>query len=134
MTSSKTQVDHQQTLATDRCAAMHVLHVPEDLRQLSNCRDDEAAAMASAIEVALVLFDLTPASQPRQYWKMPELSEFTYRLSSQTRNIWGELAAQPSVGQEVFGDSEDRCAVWNRGDDRVCLAPAVRWAELTGRA
>ena len=90
--------------------------------------------MAAAIEVALVLFELTPAAVPRQYWKMPELFEFTYRLSSQTRNIWDELVALPSGGWEVFGDSEDRSAVWNRGDDRVFLAPAVRWAELTERA
>ena len=90
--------------------------------------------MASAIEVALVLFEPTPAARPRQYWKMPELFEFTYRLSSQTRNIWDELVVQPSGGWNVFGDSEDRSAVWNRGDDHVFLAPAVRWAELAGQA
>jgi hypothetical protein len=104
------------------------------LRIYANCRDDEAAAMASAIEVALVPFELTQAAVPRQYWKMPELFEFTYRLSSQTRSIWDALVAQSPGGWEVFGDSEDRSAVWNRSDDRVFLAPAVRWAELTERA
>lgn len=89
--------------------------------------------MASAIEVALVLFDPTSAATPRQSWKLPELFEFTYRLSSQTRNVWDELVAQPSGGWEITGDSEDRSAVWNRGDDRVFLVPAVRWAELIDR-
>ena len=104
------------------------------LRIYANCRDDEAAAIASAIEVALVLFEPTPAARPRQYWKMPELFEFTYRLSSQTRNIWDELVAQASGGWKVVEDAEDRSAVWNRGGDRVFLAPAVRWAELAGHA
>jgi hypothetical protein len=81
------------------------------LRIYANCRDDEAAAIASAIEVALVLFEPTPAARPMQYWKMPELFEFTYRLSSQTRNIWDELVAQSSGGWKVFGDAEDRSAV-----------------------
>ena len=103
------------------------------LRIYANCRDDEAAAMASAIELALVLFEPTPTAKPRQYWKMPELFEFTYRVSSQTWDVWDELLAQPSGGLEIAGDSEDRSAVWNRGDDRVFLAPAVRWAELVDR-
>ena len=51
------------------------------LRIYANCRDDEAAALASAIEVALGLFEPTPAATPRQYWKLPELFEFKYRLS-----------------------------------------------------
>lgn len=104
------------------------------LRIYANCRDDEAVAMARAIEAALVLFEPTPAARPMQYWKMPELFEFTYRLSSQTRNIWDELVAQSSGGWTVFGGAEDRSAVWNRGDDRVFLVTAVRWAELAGRA
>lgn len=65
---------------------------------------------------------------------MPELFEFTYRLSSQTRSIWDELAAQPSDGWKTFGNSEDRSAVWNRDNDRVFLASAVRWAELADQA
>ena len=104
------------------------------LRIYVNCRDDEAAAMASAIESALVLFEPTPAARPRPYWKMPELFEFTYRLSSQTRNIWDELVSEPAGSWKVFEDSEDRSAVWNRSDDRVFLVPAVRWAELAGQA
>lgn len=86
--------------------------------------------MARAIESALLLFEPTPAARPRAYWKMPELFEFTYRLSSETRNIWDESVSEHSGGWKVFGDSEDRSAVWNRGDDRAFLLPAVRWAEL----
>ncbi len=65
---------------------------------------------------------------------MPELFEFRYCLSSQTQNIWDELVLQSSGGWKVFGDSEDHSAVRNRGDDRVFLAPAVRWAELCVQA
>lgn len=104
------------------------------LRIYANCRDDEAASVARAIESALVLFNPTAATRPRQYWKMPELFEFKYRLSSSTRNIWDELVSAPSNGWEVFEDPEDRSAVWNRVDDRVFLAPSVRWAELADRA
>ena len=90
--------------------------------------------MARAIESALVLFEPTPAAKPKAYWKMPELFEFTYRLSSETRNIWDELVSEPSGGWKVFGDSDDRSAVWNRGNDGVFLVPAVRWAELVDHA
>ncbi len=84
------------------------------LRIYANCIEDEVAPLADALESALVPYAPTPASMPRPYWKMPELFEFTYRLSSPTRNIWDELVAQRPEGWYVVDRSEERSAVWNR--------------------
>jgi hypothetical protein len=100
------------------------------LRIYANCNDDEVSSLAASIEMALIHYELRPAAAPKQYWKMPELFEFTYRLSSATRDIWDELVTQRPGGWHVASDSDDRSAVWNRGADHVFLMPAVRWAEL----
>jgi hypothetical protein len=104
------------------------------LRIYANCVDDEAAGLSAALESALIHYEPRLAAMPKQYWKMPELFEFTYRLSSPHRDIWDELVAQRPSGWHVVDDSEERSAVWNRAADQVFLAPAVRWAELAGLA
>lgn len=100
------------------------------LRIYADCLDDEVAPLVDAIETALIHYAPTPASKPRPYWKMPELFEFTYRLSSPTQDIWDELVTQRPEGWSVVDDSEDRSAVWNRRADLIFLVSAVRWAEL----
>jgi len=104
------------------------------LRIYADCISDEAPSLALAIESALIHYEPRPAAAPKEYWKIPELFEFTYRLSSPTRDIWDELVSQRAGGWHIVDDSEDRSAVWNRGPNHVFLAPAVRWAELAGRA
>jgi len=102
------------------------------LRIYANCADHEVPSLARVLESALIHYEPRPVAAPKQYWKMPELFEFTYRLSSPHRDIWDELVAQRPSGWHVVDDSDERSAVWNRGADHVFLAPAVRWAELAG--
>ena len=104
------------------------------LRIFANCVEDEVSLLSSDIEAALVHFDPQPATPPKQYWKAPGLFEFTYRLSSPTRDIWNELVTDQPSGWHVLDNSDERSAVWNRGADHVFLVPAVRWAELAGQA
>jgi len=104
------------------------------LRIYADCVDHEAAALARAIEAALVHYEPSLVATPKQYWKRPELFEFTYRLSSTCRDVWDEWVVQRPCGWHVVEDSQERSAVWNRGADHVFLVPAVRWAELAGRA
>lgn len=100
------------------------------LRIYANASTDEASALAAVMEAALALYEPTAAASPRRYWKMPELFEFSYHLSSPTRDIWDELVSQHPEGWTVVEDGAECSAVWNRAVDRVLLAPAVRWAEL----
>lgn len=103
------------------------------LRIYANCVDDEVAGLSGALESALIHYEPRPTATPKQYWKMPELFEFAYRLSCPNRDIWDELVVQRPSGWHVVDDSDERSAVWNRGADQVFLMPAVQWAELTGR-
>jgi hypothetical protein len=102
------------------------------LRIYANTSADEAQALAGTIETALLLSGPVVAASPRPYWKMPELFEFTYRLSSPTRDVWSELLAQGRGGWTIVEDGDKRPAVWNRAHDRLLLVPAVQWAELAG--
>jgi hypothetical protein len=103
------------------------------LRIYADCRDDqEAAALAGSIGTALVLYDPIEASTPRPYWKMPELFEFTYRLSSPTRDILSELVLRHQAGWTMISEGIEYSAVWNRRQELIFLEPSVRWAELAG--
>jgi len=101
------------------------------LRTYANANADEARALTAAIEAALASYEPAAAASPRPYWKMPELFEFTYRLSSPTRDIWDDLVAKSSESWTVIEEGDGRSAVWNRVHDRLFLVPAVRWAELS---
>jgi hypothetical protein len=101
------------------------------LRIYANCDDErEATLLAQTIEAALVRYEPTSRFDPRRYWKMPELFEFTYDLSSPGGDILRELAASDPAAWQLHGRDGDRSAVWNRSDDRSFLVAATRWAEL----
>ena len=101
------------------------------LRIYANCdHADQATQLAEAIERALVLFEPVVAAPPKQYWKIPELFEFTYRLSSATSDILSELVSDTQDAWKISGRGDDRSAIWNRAADRSFLIPPTRWAEI----
>lgn len=97
----------------------------------AKCDDEhEASLLAQSIEAALVRHGPVARFTPKRYWKMAELFEFTYDLSSPGLDILQDLTADDPGAWSLDGLEDDRSAIWNRWGDRIFLIPATRWAHL----
>jgi hypothetical protein len=102
------------------------------LRLFANCDDAASASLlAGRLMLALHAHEPSEHAEPRQYWKMRELFEFTYTLNPETEESFQAVIASTASGwhQVELGDDE-LSAIWNRANDHVFLVPEVSWANL----
>ena len=101
------------------------------LRLYVNCESaDDASSMDGRLMAQLSRFSPEPHAEPRRYWKMPEMFEFTYRLSPACATTVGEFVARSSGGWSHSTAGNESSSVWNRQSDHVLLVPEVAWAHL----
>lgn len=101
------------------------------IRAYGNCGSlEEAKGISDAIRLALSQFDPEDLSEPKPYWKMPELFEFSFNLSPATEISFLQLVKSCGEGWLHLGDGQDRASVWNRVEGCSFLTPSVAWAEL----
>ena len=101
------------------------------LRLYANCDDaSEAERLAGNIASVLSAWETSSATQPRRYWKMPELYEFAIDLYPATVESFQAVRALVAGNWHDVEQACERSSVWNRGADLSFLIPEVSWAEL----
>jgi hypothetical protein len=101
------------------------------LRTFANCEDQGAAQeIGSRIALALSRFSPEASVQPKRYWKLPHLFEFTFQLTPATEASFQEIASASSGGWEHSHSGNELSSVWNRKHDLAFLVPEVSWAEI----
>ena len=101
------------------------------LRTFADCEDQDAAQKTgSRIALALSRFSPEAAAQPKRYWKLPHLFEFTFELTPATEASFLEIASASSGGWEHSHSGSELSSVWNREHDLSFLVPEVSWAEI----
>jgi hypothetical protein len=101
------------------------------LRLYANCDDaSDADRLAGQIALALSAWGSSPTTQPRQYWKMPELYEFAVDLFPATVETFHAVHALASGKWHDDVQACERSSVWNRVADHSFLIPEVTWAHL----
>ena len=101
------------------------------LRIFAECGNvEQAAGVGSDLAAALAAFRPVASMEPACYRKLPELFEFSFDLSPDTRATFDAVLARAADGWIHTGDEEHRSSVWNRSPGGVFLSPAVRWVEL----
>ena len=101
------------------------------IRAYANCGSlEEAKEISDAIRLVLFQFDPVDFSEPKPYWKMPELFEFSFNLSPATETSFLEVIKSCGAGWLHLGNGKDRSSVWNRVEAYSFLTPSVAWAEL----
>lgn len=102
------------------------------LRLYADC---SGATDAIGIEerLMLALRELSPTrfSDPKQYWKMSHLWEFTYELTPRTSEAFHVLIAKSETGWHHQNEQFERSSIWNRSECNRLLIREVFWAELS---
>ena len=100
------------------------------LRVFAECGSEGYAEhLQRELCVALTTWVLAKPSTARRYWKMPDLFEFTFRLTPATFEARDQIIGSAS-GWHHSGDELDRSSVWNRSPGVSFLVAEVTWAEL----
>ncbi len=101
------------------------------MRAYATCGDfGQAKKISEEIREALSVHHPMDFSEPKLYWKMPELFEFSFKLSPATEASFLEIIKSCDQGWLHMGDGQDRSSVWNQAEGLSFLAPSVTWAEL----
>lgn len=103
-----------------------------NLRLFVECSDlHKAHYIAVRLSGLVSRFHLRSANEPRIYWKIPELFEFTYQMPSATREDYDTILSCGGNGWLHMDDSIEPCAVWNRSEGTMLFMDAVAWAEAS---
>lgn len=101
------------------------------LRLYADCDSNEVAGLiAGRLLTQLSRFSPESSAEPRRYWKMPQMFEFTYRLAPACAKTVADLVSCSSGGWSHSGGVEESSSVWNRQADHMWLVPEVAWAHL----
>jgi hypothetical protein len=102
------------------------------LRLFVECSNfPEARVIATRLSETLSKFNLSMANMPKQYWKLPELFEFTYELPAATQEDYDTiLKCDGSDGWLHLDDKTEPCSVWNRSEGARLFIEGVTWAEV----
>ncbi|KQY85584.1 hypothetical protein [Pelomonas sp. Root1444] len=102
------------------------------LRTFANCADESTAhSLRLRLCDALAAWRPTAAAEPKRYWKLPELYEFTFDLQPAKVAAFEQILSLVSYGwHHAWPDENERSSVWNRADGLVLLTPEVAWANL----
>lgn len=101
------------------------------LRLYANCTDvSDAERLAEQIALALSAWETSPGTQPRRYWKMPELYEFAVDLFPATVGTFWAVHGLATGNWHDVEQASERSSVWNRAADHRFLIPEVSWAHL----
>jgi hypothetical protein len=101
------------------------------LRTFADCENQQVAqTIAARIESALSQFSPQAVAEPRRYWKLPHLFEFTFVLTPATAASFREVVSASSGGWVHSQAGGELSSVWNRGRDHAFLVPEVSWAEV----
>lgn len=102
-----------------------------DIRTYATCGSlEQAKGIYNEIQLALADFHPAYFSDPKPYWKRPELFEFSFNLSPATEASFLEIVKSCDEGWLHMKGDHDRSSVWNRAEGLSFLAPAITWAEL----
>ena len=97
----------------------------------ANCDDaSDADRLAGQIALALSAWETSSTTQPRRYWKMPELYEFAVDLFPATVETFDAVHALATGKWHDVEQVSERSSVWNRDADHSFLIPEVSWAHL----
>ena len=101
------------------------------IRTYATCENlEQAKEISREIQLALADFHPVRFSDPKPYWKVPELFEFSFNLSPATDDSFLEIIKFCEEGWLHMKGDHDRSSVWNQADDFSFLAPSITWAEL----
>lgn len=108
-----------------------MLHMNLVLRVLAECDGSETALhLGAELGQSLRHWSAKRASEPRQYWKQPELFEFAFILAPPTEaSLHAVISAQPQ-GWSHSRSGTDFSSVWNRSAGAAFLLPEVTWTEI----
>jgi hypothetical protein len=102
------------------------------LRLFVECSNlHEAHDMAARLCGPLSKLHLRSADEPKIYWKIPELFEFSYQLASATREDYDRVVSGGGNGWLHMDDLLEPCSVWNRSEGTMLFIDGVTWAEVT---
>jgi uncharacterized protein YjbI with pentapeptide repeats len=102
----------------------------------ADCKSVEhSIRLLENLQTALNDFVYSRAHPPIQYWKMPELYDFTFDLKPTGMETFDSIIAAAKYGWSyLHADDEtiefDRSAVWNRSKGVSLFIPEVSWACL----
>jgi hypothetical protein len=98
-------------------------------RFFAECRDlHEAHDISARLCAPLSAFHLAPSSEPKAYWKIPELFEFRYELQSAAREDYDKVVSCGN-GWLHMDNQFELCSVWNRSGGEKLFIDGVTWAE-----
>lgn len=101
------------------------------IRTYATCGNlEQAKGISNEIQLALADFHPVHLSDPKPYWKMPELFEFSLNLSPATEDSFLEIVKSCDEGWLHMKSGHDRSAVWKQAEGLSFLAPSITWAEL----
>jgi hypothetical protein len=101
------------------------------MRAYATCGNlEQATGISDEIRQALARFQPEEFSEPKRYWKMPELFEFTFNLSPATEASFLDIVKSCDEGWLHMGNGQDRSSVWNQVPSLSFLTSSVTWAEL----
>ena len=90
--------------------------------------DDDEARLEPDLLQALSAFDVVRHGEPKRYWKMPELVEFSFAAAGTDK--FADIAALCGSGWTLDGDDDDPSWVWNAEPGATFLHAEVVWAEV----
>lgn len=101
------------------------------MRVFATCKNTQLAHEISlAIVQSMRGFSLEVFSEPKPYWKIQTMFEFTFTVSPANQDTFRSIIASCENGWMHMGSENDASSVWNRIENSIFLAPAVEWAEV----
>lgn len=101
------------------------------LRLIARCRADEyPAVVAGIIRSAAPVARLSPQAAPEPYWKREGHATFSFRVQPAALPTLAAIRALEPHGWDLTAPDPEADCVWNQGEGRQFLHPAVIWAEM----